>query len=72
MPSYHDDSAASVTQMPLLVMSLNQLAPEFAAFEREVIIADGLEANMLLGTDIMGPEKFDMSLSRGQTTIIVN
>lgn len=53
-------------------MSLNQLAPEFAAFEREVIIADGLEANMLLGTDIMGPEKFDMSLSRGQTTIIVN
>ncbi|KAM0446052.1 hypothetical protein ACHAO4_009497 [Trichoderma viride] len=42
------------------------------AFERKVTIVDGLEANMLPGTDIMGPEKFDMSLSRGQTTILVN
>lgn len=65
MPSYCDDSAASVTQMPLLVMSFNQLAPTFTAFERKVTIVDGLEANMLPGTDIMGPEKFDMSLSRG-------
>lgn len=53
-------------------MSFNQLAPTFTAFERKVTIVDGLEANMLPGTDIMGPEKFDMSLSRGQTTILVN
>lgn len=41
----------------------------YAAFECEVTIVDGLDANMLLGTDIMGPEKFDISLSTGPTAI---
>jgi hypothetical protein len=65
MPGYYDDSVASVTQISLWVMDFNQLAPAFAALERKVTILHGLEANVLPGTDIVGPEKFDISPSRG-------
>ncbi|KAK1975529.1 hypothetical protein LZ30DRAFT_786203 [Colletotrichum cereale] len=43
--------------------------PQFAKIQREVSVVDNLPANMLLGMDCMGPEKFDILNSKGCAVI---
>lgn len=46
-----------------------QHRPAMASFRREVTLVDGLQANMLLGMDILGPERIDIMLSLGHALV---
>ena len=48
----------------LRILGQDEYGPAEALITRELHIVDKLEANMLIGTDIMLPEKMDILLSR--------
>jgi len=65
---YHQTSDYVV--MPMYFKGTSaQGKPAYAFFEREVALVSGLQANMLLGMDILGPELFDILNSKGHATI---
>ena len=41
----------------------------YAAFDREVALVSGLQANILIGMDVLGPERIDILNSKGTATV---
>lgn len=55
--------------MPLYFKGTADGRSAYAFFEREVSLVSGLQANMLIGMDILGAEQFDILNSKGITVI---
>ena len=60
---------ADYVVMPLYFKGTKDGKPAYAFFEREIALVSGLQANMLIGMDILGPEQFDILNSKGITVV---